>query len=266
MQIDWFTVAAQIVNFLLLVALLKRFLYGPIVRAMEHREQRVTERLREAQERSEEAEREGERHRARTRELDERRERLLEKAREEAEARRRELLAEARAEIEDLRHRWRAELEREQDAFVRALRGQVTAWSVDTLRRALRELAGTSLEERMVEAFVERLRALDVAEQEALARAVDEAGEPVELRSAFPLAEPQREAVRKALEQRLERSVELRFEESAELACGVELRTPGRQISWSLEGFLADLEERIAAALRAQGGAAAEAEGGRNDG
>ena len=35
---DWFTVIAQIINFLILVALLKRFLYGPIIRAMERRE------------------------------------------------------------------------------------------------------------------------------------------------------------------------------------------------------------------------------------
>ena len=38
MQVDWLTVAAQIVNFLILVWLLHKFLYGPIVRAMGDRE------------------------------------------------------------------------------------------------------------------------------------------------------------------------------------------------------------------------------------
>ena len=38
MLIDWFTVAAQAINFLILVLLLRRFLYGPIVKAMDDRE------------------------------------------------------------------------------------------------------------------------------------------------------------------------------------------------------------------------------------
>ena len=46
MQIDWITVAAQIVNFLILVWLLQHFLYGPITRAMQRREQRIAERER----------------------------------------------------------------------------------------------------------------------------------------------------------------------------------------------------------------------------
>ena len=45
MAIDWVTVSAQIVNFLLLVWLLKRFLYQPVLSAMDRREQDIAERL-----------------------------------------------------------------------------------------------------------------------------------------------------------------------------------------------------------------------------
>ena len=48
MQIDWLTVAAQIVNFLVLVWLLQRFLYRPITEAMARREERIESRLSEA--------------------------------------------------------------------------------------------------------------------------------------------------------------------------------------------------------------------------
>jgi F-type H+-transporting ATPase subunit b len=41
MLIDWFTVAAQIVNFLILVWLLKHFLYKPILDAIDAREKRI---------------------------------------------------------------------------------------------------------------------------------------------------------------------------------------------------------------------------------
>ena len=58
MLIDWFTVLAQIINFLVLVYLLKRFLYGRIIRAMDERERKIALRLEEAQGRKEEAEQE----------------------------------------------------------------------------------------------------------------------------------------------------------------------------------------------------------------
>ena len=43
MLLDWFTVAAQIANFAILVWLLKRFLYRPVLDAMAAREKRVRE-------------------------------------------------------------------------------------------------------------------------------------------------------------------------------------------------------------------------------
>ena len=55
MLIDWFTVLAQIVNFLILVALMKRFLYGPLVAAIDAREQSIDTRLAEAARKEREA-------------------------------------------------------------------------------------------------------------------------------------------------------------------------------------------------------------------
>ena len=48
MQIDWFTVGAQTINFLLLVWLLKRYLYGPILKAIDARERQVAKVLSDA--------------------------------------------------------------------------------------------------------------------------------------------------------------------------------------------------------------------------
>ena len=56
MKIDWFTFAAQMINFLVLVALLQWLLYGPIVRAMKKREEKIAGRLEQASWKREEAE------------------------------------------------------------------------------------------------------------------------------------------------------------------------------------------------------------------
>jgi F-type H+-transporting ATPase subunit b len=49
-QIDWVTIVAQIVNFLILVWLLHRVLYRPLSRAIEARGIEVNRRLAEAEE------------------------------------------------------------------------------------------------------------------------------------------------------------------------------------------------------------------------
>jgi len=41
MLIDWFTVGAQALNFLILVWLMKRFLYKPVLHAIDEREMRI---------------------------------------------------------------------------------------------------------------------------------------------------------------------------------------------------------------------------------
>jgi len=55
MLIDWFTVAAQAVNFLVLVWLLKRFLYKPVLAAIDEREKRIAAQLLDAEKKKAEA-------------------------------------------------------------------------------------------------------------------------------------------------------------------------------------------------------------------
>ena len=48
MEVDWFTVIAQILNFLVLVWLLKRFLYKPVLNAIDEREKKIASELEDA--------------------------------------------------------------------------------------------------------------------------------------------------------------------------------------------------------------------------
>ena len=56
MLIDWFTVVAQVINFLVLVWLLKRFLYRPILHAIDAREKRIAAEVADADAKKVEAE------------------------------------------------------------------------------------------------------------------------------------------------------------------------------------------------------------------
>ena len=96
MLIDWFTVGAQALNFIILVWLLKRFLYKPILNAVDAREKRIAAELADADAKKAEAQKERDEFQHKNEEFDQQRAALLSKATDEAKAERQRLLDEAR--------------------------------------------------------------------------------------------------------------------------------------------------------------------------
>src|SRR5579872_6951434 len=96
MLIDWFTVGAQALNFIILVWLLKRYLYKPILNAVDAREKLIAAELAGADAKKTEAQKERDQFRRKNDEFDQQRAALLSKAAEEAKAERQRLLDDAR--------------------------------------------------------------------------------------------------------------------------------------------------------------------------
>jgi len=80
MLIDWFTIGAQALNFLILVWLLKRFLYKPILHAVDAREKRIAGELADADAKKAEAQKERDEFQHKNEEFDQQRAALLTKA------------------------------------------------------------------------------------------------------------------------------------------------------------------------------------------
>ncbi len=248
MQIDWLTVGAQIVNFLILVYLLKRFLYRPVLEAMHRREQRIADRLRDADAREREAAEEARGFRRRSDELAERRGSLLAEARQEAETERRRLLDEARADVREQRERWRAELEREWEDVRREMRRRMAGTVTEATRRALAALAGLELERAIGSMFQRRLANLTDHDRRALA---DGSG-PIEIASPADLEPGLREELAGAVRAHLGR--EVAFVRADDLVGGMELRTDTWRMSWTVAEYLRDLDDRLAEALAVEAG------------
>jgi F-type H+-transporting ATPase subunit b len=251
MQIDWFTFGAQVVNFLLLVWLLKRFLYGPIVHAMAEREQRIADRFEEAHQKREAAEDAAETYRRKEAALERARADRLAAAEEEARERRQAMIGEARAEVDQLEAQWIETLRRERATFLQALSRRVGHEAVDLARRALADLADEALERQVVRVFAERLRTLDDAPREALSAAVEAADRAVTIHTAFDLPDADRERLREALQAVRDGEVSLTFRRTEALTFGVELRAGGHKVAWSLDDYLGEMERRVRAQIDA---------------
>jgi F-type H+-transporting ATPase subunit b len=250
--IDWFTVAAQVVNFLILVWLLRRYLYKPILDAVDAREKRIAAELADAAAKKAEAAKERDEFQRKNVQFDQQRAALLTKATDEANAERRRLLDEARATADTAANRQaealRAEAEHLNGAIGRRAQQEVFAIA----RKALADLATVSLEERLGEAFTRRLRDLDAATKAVVAQALQSTTDPALVRSAFELPPAQRAAIQAALNETFSADVRILFQTDPDLVGGIELTTLGYKVAWSISDYLATLEKRVGELLDAQ--------------
>jgi len=244
MGIDWFIFFAQIVNFLILMGLLWRFLYRPVMKAMSERERRIAHRLEEAEQKKREAEHETRTYREKVDDLEERREQLLAEAKQDAEQQKKQLVKQIREEVDEKKARWFESIEDEKEAFFRELHHRLEGQLVSALNRILGDLADETMETRVVEKFLRRLR--ETKEQEQLDEALQASDGPIEVATAFDLAHEHEEKIKSAVKSRLQKKGEVTFVRSEDLICGVELRTDGRKIGWSINSYLEDLEDDLA--------------------
>jgi F-type H+-transporting ATPase subunit b len=259
MLIDWFTVTAQILNFLALVWLLKHFLYKPILDAIDAREARIAAELADADAARAEALQERSDFQQRNEAFDQQRAAQLERLAEEARVERQRRLEEARQAGDALLAKRRERL----DSDVNQLKGTLSRRTQQEVfaiaRRALTDLAGTGLEQRMVEVFLNRLGVLEDSARESLTRALKAADEPALLRSAFELSLEQRATVQKTLNEAFSAEVPLRFETAPEVISGIELSCNGQKLAWSIAEYLRSLEAGVDEVLSTRPGAVASA-------
>lgn len=252
MLIDWFTVVAQVINFLVLVYLLKRFLYGPIIRAMDKREKRIAARLEEAETKKKEARQEAERYQEKNRELDSQREALLSEIKEEAEVQRKELMSQARNQVDAIRANWYQAIEREKEAFLQDLRQRASKHTCAIARHAFNDLANADLEHHIIRVFIERLRNLDEKELGALKESIRRSGQTIKVQSAFEIPQEMSQQIAQILQERASEAIDLHFEMSSDVVCGIELKAHGRKIAWNVAEYLETLETALAEALQVE--------------
>ena len=252
MLIDWFTVLAQGVNFLILVWLLKRFLYHPILNAIDVREKRIAKELAYADAKKAEALKEREEFQRKNDEFDKQRDAMLSKATDEAAAERQRLLDGARKDADSMRDKQQESLRNEYRHLNEELAHRTQAEVFAVARKALADLAGESLEARMTEVFVQNLRGLNSEEKAKLAAIFKSPFQPAQVRSAFELPPAQRTAIESAVKETLSTKAAVHFEVVPNLICGIELVIQGQKITWSIAEYQSSLEKDVNKLLKVQ--------------
>jgi F-type H+-transporting ATPase subunit b len=255
MLIDWFTVAAQLVNFLILVWLLKRFLFRPITNAIDAREKRIATELATADAKKNDAEKERVEFEKKNQDFDQQRAALMSKATEDAKTEHARLFDQARKDADSLRTGQATALRDDLSRLSSEITQLAAEQVFDIARKTLSDLATVSLEERVGEVFTRRLRALNEKDKDSLGVALNTSAEAAWVRSNFDLPVEQKAAIQNALNETFSTVVRVQFETKSDTICGIELTANGQKLGWSIDEYLKSLDEKVVALLDAQPGA-----------
>lgn len=245
MLIDWFTVIAQAVNFLILVWLMKHFLYKPVLAAIDEREKKIAAELASAAAKMVAADKESADFRKKNQELADTRTTLIKTATEEAAAERTRLIDEAKKAAVALTDKSRESLRLEIEAQVQTIRKRIGNEVYSISKRALTDLSGSEIDERILNVFLRRLKNLSADEKKKLSAAFDTSKSIPTFRTSMDLTATQKDLITSALHEILPVAESLKFEVSSSLIGGIELVTDGQKIAWSISDYVSSLQTTL---------------------
>ena len=246
MQIDWFTFVAQIINFLILIALLQRFLYKPVIKAMDEREQKVASELEEARLKKLDAEQRERDLEKEQNQFKSQKNQMLEEAKQEVTEQRKEWMDHLRDDIAETRERWIAAVESEKEAFLNHLKEETSEQVVRLVQKVLGDLSERNLQQQTAGFLIEKLNELGDAEKAKLRTTMEQLNTSQALViSSYELDGQQKHELVDLLRELSGRKLECEFEVSESLGFGVEVRVGGWRLGWNLASYLQGLREQM---------------------
>jgi F-type H+-transporting ATPase subunit b len=243
--INWFTVLAQMVNFLILLWLLQRFLYQPILDAMQKREKRISARMEEAETARQAAGRQQEALAAERQDFENQKETMQREARREIEQWHTAEMEKIRQEMEGLRQSRLESLQQEQERFQKDLKIRITRQFLKLARKALSDLADERIEDQLIRIFVRKLKDA-VADADPALR---ETAHVFHVSSGFKLQDDVKAELENLLQQQFTEIEDIDYDTESDLGFGIRLLSGDWKVEWNLAWYLRELEQMLLPAM-----------------
>jgi F-type H+-transporting ATPase subunit b len=236
LELNWSTFVLEIINFLVLVWILKHFFYRPVINVIAQRRAGIQNSLSEATQLHDDAETLQAQYRDRLADWEQERQQARASLAQEIETERARRLVALQSELEQEREKSRvAEARRQADALHK-LEETALIQAARFASRVLGEVASPELEAKLLDMLTDELPRFSAERIAALRNNWGQTTEAIVVASAFPLSDSQRQKLRKALTAMTGSDLPLHFEEDAELLAGVRI-TVG---AWVLGANLQD--------------------------
>lgn len=249
MELDWTTFILEILNFLVLVWLLKRFLYKPVLNALAQRKADIEKGVTESQTLRKEAEAFRERYERRLVDWEQEQAAARSRLGEEIGTERARLMAGLRTELEKERDKAHALEERRLSELSRRIEETALSQGSQFAARLLSRLASVELESQLLHVVLEDLRKLPEERRKVIRAGMSQAEVSGTVASAYALPSEERQALSEALGQLVGRPISITWREDPELKAGVHLAVGAWILSANLRDELTFFQETSLRAL-----------------
>jgi len=236
LELNWSTFLLEIINFLVLVWILKRFLYKPVLKVIHQRHARIENRIAEAQQLHEEADTLKVQYEERLTEWEQECQQSRENLHQEIEAERARLMEELQISLDQEREKTRIIEQRKLAEALHTNEQTALAHGAQFAAKLLLHAAGPEMEKRLINLFVEELPRLPITRQEELRCACAEVTTPIIIVSAYEMDDKQRAQLENALRPIIGDAITCHYEQDSILISGVRI-TIG---SWVVHANLQD--------------------------
>lgn len=245
MLFDWFTLVAQVLNFLILMWLLKHFLYKPVLDAIDAREQRISDLLRETKASQQQAAEQQAQLTQKNDAFESEKTVLFEQVKVKAETQRKELLDKAAKEVAGQREQWLSALQSEQHTLDKTIVERTRSEVLNLARQALTDLSGAELEIQIVKVLIKRIETMTPEQREQFKQTAAGPQNSIVIRSAFEFSAEQQDSLSTSVHKLLPGQPSLSFKTDTDLIGGVELVGNGHKLSWNIAAYLSDIDQSI---------------------
>lgn len=243
MTLNWFTVIAQLVNFLILVWLLKRFLYKPVLDAIDKRKKKIASRLEDAATQKAEAEKERQVFLQKNEDFDNERAAKMSTVHEDANSEKQRLIEEVRKETAELRSKYEDLFMQQKVEMAQTLKRKTKQEVFAIVEKMLGDLANGTMEEQIVKVFIKKVSDLDKENSSKLKNALTNYQKPIIIKSAFDLSSTSKLELEEVIEKTAGQQNTFQYQLEADLFGGIEISTETYQLSWNIESYLDLLKE-----------------------
>jgi F-type H+-transporting ATPase subunit b len=237
-NLNWSTLILEMINFLVLVWILKRFLYKPVLDVIARRRAGVAKVLSDAEAIGREAETLKAEYRERLADWEKEREREEAALREALQSERRRQTEALRLALDEERKKHEVLEERRLQEAARLAEQAAADHGARFAARLLSGIASPEVEARLIDLFIGELGGQTPEQRRNLLRAIEESPGPVRISTAYPLDPARRSALTRALGEFFGREVACEFSERKEMLAGIRAGIG----PWTLQ---ADLESEL---------------------
>ena len=251
MGIDLVTLIAQIINLLVLIWLLKRFLYRPVLNMIKERQELIDEQINRAKQVKQNALAEEAEYQKKVAAFDAERNEMFKQMQNQVDDLREKLTLEAKQDVAHLRQAWKNELEQEKQAFDISIQNAIVQNFKLFASDALKDMAGVELNALVIKKFKERVEKMPVAQRDQIIQNASSAKQ-ITVLTDTRLDTPVKEDLQKFLISTFDlkkQPVKINFKVDENLICGIQVQAGEQVTSWNLQNYLEAFENNMDAAF-----------------